>query len=101
MPRVTRQTTITRSDEFIAALVDDELMMMSLEQGQYYVLNGISTQIWELLANPIKVLDLCAKLLEKYHVTNERCEADVLAFLSELLKADMILIVDEDAEETA
>lgn len=97
MSKITIQTIVLRSDEFMTAPLDGELMMMSLERGSYYGLDPISTKVWEHMAEPIRVADLCTQLVSDFDVTPAQCQADVLAFLSELYEEDMISLVDQDA----
>ena len=97
MSKITLQTIVLRSDEFMTAPLDGELMMMSLERGNYYGLDPVSTQVWEHMVAPIRVADLCAQLVLEFDVALAQCEADVLAFLSDLYEEDMISLVDKDA----
>ncbi|NOZ05053.1 MAG: lasso peptide biosynthesis PqqD family chaperone [Chloroflexi bacterium] len=100
MTTITRDTTIVRSDDFLASTVDNELVMISLEQGNYYALDDIGSRVWELLAAPITVADLCAQLQPQFAVTPEQCEADVLGFLADLQEEGMVQVIDAGIAET-
>ncbi len=90
-------TTLTRSDELVAASLGEETVMMSLQQSNYYGLDTIGSRIWALLGQPITVADLCDQLLEVYAVEPELCRHDTLAFLQALYAEEMITIVEAPA----
>ncbi len=97
MTTITRDTTVVRSDDFLASTVDNELVMISLEKGNYYALDDIGSRVWELLAAPVIVADLCAQLQPQFSVTPEQCEADVLGFLADLQEEGMVQVAGADA----
>jgi len=101
MATIVRNTTIVRSNDFLASTVDNELVMISLERGNYYALDDIGTRIWDLLAKPITVADLCAEIQPQFSVDMEQCITDVLAFLADLHEEGMVQVVDADTAKTA
>lgn len=76
--------TVARSDALVSAPLGEELAMMDVDSGSYYLLDDIGTFIWEALAAPILVSDVLAQVRAEYDVTPERCEADVLGLLESL-----------------
>ena len=89
---ISTESIVNQIEDIIASDIDDEVVMMSVEKGQYYGLDSIGSRVWELIGKPIKVSELIDALLLKYDVDRETCERDVLAFL-EKLHADGILKV--------
>lgn len=77
-------------DGFIEAKVDDEILALSVEQGTCYGMNRVSSHIWNLLAKPIRICDLCAALLAAYAVDPDVCERQVLDLLEELRAEGLI-----------
>ena len=84
MNEITLEATVVRSNDVLASPVDNDLVMIDLERGMYYALNAIGADIWERLAQPVAVADLCDQLMQKYEVDRETCQADVLAVLNEM-----------------
>ncbi len=78
------ETIIVRSDAVLSANAGDEIVLMNVENGQYYGLTDTSRAIWELIASPIRVGDLCAMLAETYDVPIVEVENTTLAFLNYL-----------------
>lgn len=98
MATITPDSCVVRSAEFITSTVENDLVMMSLEKGTYYGLDAIGSQIWENIAEPITIPALCQKLTDQFEVDANQCREDVLTFLNELVKEDMVHVVNQSAE---
>lgn len=92
MTAIGMETVVTRAEGFSTAQVQDDLMMLNVEQGAYYSLDPIGAEIWKLLEQPASVQKIVDQLQERYAVTPQQCQADVLAFLEEMQKNGMILV---------
>jgi len=90
MSEITLESVVRRSSDVLASPVDDELVMMDIERGMYYALGAVGADIWERLAEPMKVADLCAQLQQEYDVTPAICEADVLAVLNDMAENGLL-----------
>ena len=87
---LSRSSTIRRNPDLLHAVAGDDILMMSVEAGAYYGLEQAGARIWELMADPITVEQMCARLTEEYDVTADVCEAEVLAFLHHLAEQHII-----------
>src|SRR5262249_14290844 len=83
-------STVQRSEEQIAAAVDDEIIILSVERGSYFGLDDIGSDIWERLANPIRIDALCDALAAEYDADRAIIERDVLALLGKLVDAGLV-----------
>jgi hypothetical protein len=81
---------VRRQSDWLTAKVGDELVMMSVDKGNYLGLTEVGARIWELIEVPQEVDELCSKLREEFDVSAETCRADVEAFLNELVKHDAV-----------
>lgn len=88
------ETVVKRNPEMITNEVDGELVMMSIENGEYYGLDEIGSRIWELIETPLSLKELVTKLIEEFEVTEEECMADTLDFISELNERNLVLVVE-------
>lgn len=57
---------------------------MSIEKGIYYRMDPVGSRTWNLIANPIKVRELCRQLKSEFEVDQQQCEDDVIGFLNDL-----------------
>ena len=56
-------TLVSKVQGVVAADLDGTKVMMSIENGKYYNLDKIGTQIWELLESPRTIGDIVTTLL--------------------------------------
>ncbi len=92
MPSIGFESKISRATGFTTAAVQNELMMLNVEQGNYYSLDPIAAEIWKMLEMPMQVEEIIEQLLKRYDVSPDQCRADVLAFLGEMQGNGMIII---------
>jgi hypothetical protein len=83
---------IQRNTEILTAVVDDEVVMMSADQGQYFGLSAVGAHIWELAEKPTLVSELVETLCQKYDISFEECESDTLIFLNSMVAAGLIKV---------
>lgn len=80
-----------RNSKTISGRLHDEMVMMNLEHGKYYSLNPVATRIWDLLEEPMDADALCSVLMNEFEVSPERCHAEIVEYLAEMLKIGLIL----------
>jgi len=83
-------TVIKRSDDIVHSDMDGEIVMMSIEQGEYYGIDAIGSDIWNILESEMSIHEICTKLCEKYDVEREQCAQDVLKFLTKMHEMKVI-----------
>ncbi len=92
MTSITSDSIVVRADQLLATDLDDETILMSIEKGAYYGMEQTARRVWQLLEKRQTVSDLCRQLAEEYSVTPEVCEQEVIAFLEELLKENLVVV---------
>jgi hypothetical protein len=88
---------IKRAADLVSADLDGEIALMSVAAGKYYGLEPIGSRIWALLEATRSVSEICTILVSEFEVDRERCERELLAFLNDLAKENLIKVVDEPA----
>lgn len=94
---ITLDTVVAQTDTVLSADLGGEIVMMSIEQGEYYGLDSVGSYIWELIAQPRAVSELCALLVEEFDVEQETCRDQVSEFLTGLNEEGLLLIIDASA----
>jgi len=79
-----------RNQDLIGASIDDELVMMSVEKGQYYGLSGIGPRVWELMDEPLTLDQLIERIVEEFEVERDVCRADMIQFLEQIEKLGLV-----------
>jgi hypothetical protein len=83
-------TAYVRRPGMHAVEMDGELVMMGQEQGEYYGLRDVAASIWQHLAEPRTLDELCGLVADEYAVTTQACRDDVVVFLDELLAKALV-----------
>ena len=88
--KLSEQSTVVVSPDQVSCDLSGESAILNLKAGVYYGLNEVGTTIWKLIQEPRRVGDLRDALLEEYEVEPDRCEADLMILLQDLLNNGLI-----------
>jgi hypothetical protein len=93
MMLITLESTVSRRQDLLTSTLSDrEMVLLNIECGAYFGMEGVAKRIWEQLAEPRRVGDLCATLLTRFAVDPDICRREVLTFLTELHAKNLILV---------
>lgn len=81
---ITATTVVTQVAGLITTMVDDSLVILSMDADRYVALDSVGQHIWQLVQEPKSVADLVRELQLDYTGDPERIEADLMAFLDQL-----------------
>lgn len=90
---IEEDTVVTHAAGLVAADLDKQKVMMSIESGKYYGLDSVGSRIWELIGKQHTVRELVLELVKEYDVEEVTCRRDVLVFLNKLYDQGLIDIV--------
>jgi hypothetical protein len=89
---------VVGQDQVYADLSPDpagEVVILGLEEGMYYELDGAGAHIWRLIQQPRSVQSIVDTLLAEYDVSAQRCMADVLELAEDMVAQGLVDIYDE------
>lgn len=92
MQKLTMDSHLLRSKDLVAANMDGDTVMMSIESGHYFGIGGIGSRVWELLEFEVTLSDLMASILNEYEIDEEACLNDLSEFISKLAKEGLVRI---------
>ncbi|MBZ0329212.1 PqqD family peptide modification chaperone [Halomonas sp. ANAO-440] len=78
----------------IAANIDGDVVMMGVDQGQYYGITGVGSRVWELLEEPISIDGITEVICSEYETDPETCRYDMSTFVNDLIEIDLIEVVE-------
>jgi hypothetical protein len=87
---------VVQTADLLSSELDGDTVLMSMTQAAYYGMDSTAQRIWNMIAEPHRVADLCDQLIADYAVDRSTCEQDVCAFLTELHKEGLIRVVAEN-----
>jgi hypothetical protein len=83
-------TTLQRNEHILSSPVGQEMLILSVEQGGYFVLSPVTARIWELLESPKTVTDVVTALEQEYEVAPEVCRTEVIDVLQGLTDQGLV-----------
>lgn len=85
-------TTIVRSPDQVSGDLDGKIVLLSIENGQYYNMNEVGSRIWALLEESMTVSTLIDRLLTEFEIDRATCEKETFAFLAQLEKDKLLKV---------
>lgn len=86
-----------RQQNILSAVVNDELVMMSVETGQYFNLNPVGAHIWRLMEAPQSLDSIVAALTDAYDAPEAAIREEALGFLARLEREKLVATGSNDA----
>ena len=87
---------VVQTKDLLSSELDGETVLMSVTQAAYYGMDSTAQTIWNMIAEPRRVSDLCDQLVSDYDVERTTCEKDVITFLTEMHNEGLIRVVAEN-----
>lgn len=84
------EQALVRSTDQVSASVDGEEVVLHLETGVYFGLDGVGARVWELLASPRTLPELVDRITEEYAIDGETCGRDLRRFVAELEERGLV-----------
>jgi hypothetical protein len=79
-----------RSDRFTESKVDDEIVVMRIDNGEFFAISGTGAEIWPLINGHRDRQQLLAALEAAFDAPQGAIAGDLDAFLAELAGAGLI-----------
>jgi hypothetical protein len=92
MRRFGPEDRLSRIKDLLSTELDHETVLMSIDAGAYYGLEGAARSIWEKLENPTSFSELVDCLLREYRVSRETCASDLQKFLAEIEREGLLRV---------
>jgi hypothetical protein len=87
---LTLESVVQRDPEQEFSMIDDEVVMLSLKNGEYYALNSVASRIWEIIEERKAVKEITDVLMEEFEVDDATCLQDTLECLYDFREKELI-----------
>ena len=77
-------------EHVLSRKLDDEMVLLNLDSGEYFGLNDTGTRVWELLADGRSREEVIERLIEEFEVPGEVASGHVASLCDELLEAGLL-----------
>ena len=88
--KLTTASIVVASADQVSSDLAGETVLLSMTSARYFGFAGVGSRIWELVAQPVRVADVCTTIASEYAVEPEQCEVDVLKFLRDLVAKELL-----------
>jgi len=92
MRRFGPEDRLSQTKDLPSTELDQETVLMSMDAGAYYGLEGAARSVWKKLENPTSFSELVACLEREYRVSRETCASDLQKFLAELEREGLLRV---------
>lgn len=77
-------------EHVLSRKLEDEMVLLNMDSGEYFGLNDTGTRVWELLAEGCDRDEIAARLAEEFEVGAEEAAGHVESLCDELLAAGLL-----------
>lgn len=92
---ITLESRLRAHPEVAGQTLNGEAVLLLPTKGQVKVLNPVGARIWALLDGRRTLREIAALIGAEYDVALAEAQADLVAFVNELLQRDMVLAANE------
>lgn len=75
---------------FDARLDEAETVLLDSKLENYFGLGRVGSRVWDLVAIPTTIAQVCATLQDEFEVDRQTCESQVLDLMLDLLEHSLI-----------
>ena len=92
------QWMIAKCDTVSASLhqafttLGNESVILELQSGTYFKVNDVGAAVWDYLQQPRQVTDVITHIVNKYEVSADQAEAEILSFLQNLVDKGLVVL---------
>jgi hypothetical protein len=83
-------TKLAIPDQVMSRLVGDETVLLDLESGMYFGLDGVGRRIWESVEVGLSLHDTVKAIVAEYEVDEAQAQKDVIEFASDLVNRGLL-----------
>ena len=88
---------ITLSTQLLTQDIEDELILLNMETGRYFGLQGTGNRVWQLLAALGDTDQVLAALQDEYDADETTLRQDIDELIERLIEANLVSLCEEPA----
>ena len=74
----------------MSRVVGEESVLLDLESGMYFGLDGVGQRVWELIGEDLALREIVAVIVSEYEIEHSEAQADVIAFVHDLVERGLL-----------
>ncbi|MEM9473381.1 MAG: PqqD family protein [Pseudomonadota bacterium] len=92
-----RTQKVTISSSILVQEVEDDIVILNLDNENYYRLDGTAARIWQLLGKHGSADKVIEAMSLEYQVPVADLQWDVEALIAELVQLDLLCVAEDEA----
>jgi hypothetical protein len=92
--RLNPGSIVRTTKDAVSCELDGEVAILNTASGEYYGLSEVGASAWTAIAEPRRVTEIIQVLISEYEVDEQRCKADLISLISQLIKHGLVEVVD-------
>lgn len=89
---ITEDSTVVTTGDLLSTALGDGTVVLEFKAGKYFNLNEVGTRVLELTRSSRRVSEIIETLLQEYNVPRAQLRQDVVAFLEDLEREQLIQV---------
>ncbi len=83
---------LTRNEEILWRLIEDKVVILDMDEARAIMLNEVGSHIWIALQTQKTTEELVCQVIDVFNTDEESARKDVLSFLNDMIKRDLIKV---------
>lgn len=79
------------NNNIIARELQGETVLLNKENGDYFTLNRMGTEVFNLICGGMEIEQIVDALIDKYEVEHDILRADIISLIDEMKKKNIII----------
>jgi hypothetical protein len=92
--KLSSDSTVVITSNQVGADLGEEIILLHLENGEYFGLDDVGARIWRLMERPTALREIERILLEEYDIEPDRCHEEVSQLLSDLIENGLVEVIE-------
>ena len=79
------------NSNIIARDLQGEMVLLNKENGDYFTLNSMGSEIYNLISDGMETGDIIDLLFEKYEIEHDKLRTDILAIIDDMKEKNILI----------
>jgi hypothetical protein len=97
---IAKHDTVSASPHQVSITLGNESVILELQAGTYFSASDVGMAVWNYLQQPRHVTDVIAHIVNKYEVSADQAEAEILTFLQNLVDKGLVIVEPGSTPQT-
>jgi hypothetical protein len=84
-------TKLSIPPQVMSRLVGDETVLLDLESGIYFGLDGVGKRIWESVGEGLSLAETAGAIASEFEVEETQAQADLIEFATDLVERGLLI----------